>query len=389
MRRLRTSLLGAAVGLAVLAATAQPSTASSVTAAQAFRTGADQGIVAGYPGVMGLIVDGATNTYVKAGSNVRGSATPLDTNAKFRIASNTKTFTSAVVLQLEAEGKLSLNDTVAHWLPNAVNSNGYDGNTITIRELLNQRSGLPDYMAPYNIAYYGAFNVDQSYTPQELINSALAQRPAALPRVFEYANTNYMLAGMIITAVTGHTPSVEITNRIITPLNLTNTSYPETSPDIYGNFMRGWRWPPPLWGGYQPPLADSTRSNTQLFGPAGAIISTLQDQVTFERALLQGQVLAPTQLAEMKTSIKIENYDNEYGLGMTRVKATCNGATQWFWSHGGDEIGYHSRWFATEDGSKQIFYAANENHGLGLTESAGQQALQAGALNAMCELLKP
>lgn len=395
MRRFRTSLLGAAVGLAVLAGTAQVSNASPNTAAptpaQYFQAAANTGVQLGYPGVMAAIVDGSSRTYVTAGSNVRGSSTPLDPAAKFRIGSNTKTFTAAVVLQLEAEGKLSLSDTVAKWLPNAVKANGYDGNTITIRELLNQNSGLPDYMPAYNFDYYLMRNVNAHYTPQQLVSTALTQRsPKPLPRTFEYANTNYVLAGMIIQAVTGNSPSVEVTNRIITPLNLTGTSYPESSVDIYGNFLRGWMWPA-VWFGYQPPIADATRSNVELFGPAGAMISTLQDQGTFERALLQEQVLPPAQLAEWKTSVPIgTDTHNQYGLGVTHWQLQCpDGPGPFVWSHGGDVIGYHSRWFASEDGTKQVFYAANEHHGLNLDESAGKQKLMEGAQNAMCGLLKP
>ncbi|MCF2529412.1 serine hydrolase domain-containing protein [Yinghuangia soli] len=397
MRKLRTSVIGAAVGLAVLAGTAHVSNASSTTAAQKFQEAATGGVqVNGYPGVMGLIVDGDTKTYVTAGSSVYGSSTPIDPTAKYRIASNTKTFTSVAVLQLEAEGKLSIDDTVAKWLPNAVNANGYSGANITIRQLLNHTSGLPDYMpGELNTLYYTMQNVGTQYTPQELVNRALARTSTNPNRYYDYANTNYILAGMIIKAVTGNSPSVEITNRLITPLNLTNTSYPETSPDIYGNFVQGWKWQPTIFW-WQLPILEATRSNTQIFGPAGAMISTLQDQATFERALIQGQLLPPAQMDKFKTTVPIARpgetnpTENTVGLGITRLKLDCTGSpSTWIWSNGGDVIGYHSRWFISDDGTKQVIYLGNEHHGKPLEESDGKKRLLAGGKNAMCELLKP
>ncbi|MFB7513261.1 serine hydrolase [Streptomyces sp. NPDC056144] len=111
MRRIRTALLGAAAGLAVMVGTAPAAGASTVDAVAALQNGVTLGVSRGYPGAMGLIRDGQSTTYVKAGSSTAGSTQPIDPAAKFRIGSNTKLFTAVTVLQLEAEGRLSLNDT--------------------------------------------------------------------------------------------------------------------------------------------------------------------------------------------------------------------------------------------------------------------------------------
>ena len=73
------------------------------------------------------------------------AAQPVNGDGFFRIGSNTKTFISVVVLQLVAEHRLSLDDTVGHWLPGVVHGNGNDGGTITVRELLQHTSGLHNY----------------------------------------------------------------------------------------------------------------------------------------------------------------------------------------------------------------------------------------------------
>jgi D-alanyl-D-alanine carboxypeptidase len=389
VRRLRTSLLGAAAGFAILLSGTASSNAASTpqatsTPQSVLQAAAQVGVSRGYPGVMGMVVDGDTTTYFGAGSSTPGGSAPMDPNAKYRIASNTKTFTATVVLQLAAEGRLSLDDTVAKWLPNAVNANGHDGRTITIRQSLNQTSGLPEYVEAYGIQYYGNTNVHSRvrYTPQELVDTALRQSPAGVKK-FGYANTNYILAGMIIKTVTGNTAAVEITNRLITPLGLTGTSMPEYDPNIYGNFIHGWWWPPAVFG-WQPPIQNATVSNVEMFGASGAIISTMRDQVVFERALLQGQLLPPAQMAELTTTVPIPNTVNTYGLALTLWKLQC-GDGKFVWSHGGDAVGYHSRWFASADGTKQVLYMANEHHGVGGTP--GKTVLIENAQIAMCMLL--
>lgn len=392
MRSLRRTLIAATAGLAfVLGGT--PAHADIGIPVQKLQTAADNGVVAGYPGVMGLVVNGEEASYVVKGTRVYGTNTPVDPTAKYRIGSNTKTFVATVVLQLEAEGKLSLDDTVAKWLPGAVNANGYDGNTITIRQLLNHTSGIADYMhaANLNAAYFLGTNLNERYTPQQLVDAGLSQEPPDT-RDWKYSNTNYILAGMIIKAVTGKAVSAEVTDRIIVPLRLGGTSFPEYDTNMYGNVMRAWSYV--TVGGVQWHYpGEATRSNVELFGPAGAMVSTLEDQFTFERALLSGALLPPAQMAELKTTVPIQSptnpvpTDNRYGLGIVKIKVDCGGTTQWVWSHAGDVIGYHSRWAASEDGSKVAVIMGNENHLHVDGASPAQQALDQSTFDAVCQMI--
>ncbi|GAA4996379.1 serine hydrolase domain-containing protein [Yinghuangia aomiensis] len=385
MRKLRNVLLGAAVGLAVMAGTT-PAHADNASAVAALQNGANQGAATDYPGVVGALRDGSTVTNVAAGYSINGSSAPADPTSKYRIGSNTKLYTSTVVLQLEAEGKLSIDDTVAKYLPNAVNSNGYDGHNITIRQLLSHTSGLPEYadykVLPFiSLAWWYYYNDlrGSHYTPQNLVDTALLVTPGTPgPHAWHYANTNYILAGMIIQAVTGHDPSVEIQNRIITPLGLSGTSFPVSDTNIYGNFLHGWRL-----------NADGTRSdvsasNVELFWSAGAMISTAQDQASFVSALLGGQLLPPAQMTELKTTVATPSPTDTYGLGITRVVLTECG-NKVVWAHGGNILGYHNKWYASEDGTKVAVLAGNENHGG--DDTPGQLALKTGTRNAVCRLL--
>src|SRR5436190_1908341 len=152
--------------------------------------------------------------------------------ARYRIASLTKSYVAAVVLQLVGEGKLRLNDTVEHWLPGLVPNGG----KITIRQLLNHTSGLadhekdPDVLAPFesgNLAYYWA--------PKRLVEIAVS-RPTRFPpgetKLASYSSTNYLIAGLIVKRATGNDIGTELKRRIFRPLHLAATSYPTSDTQL-------------------------------------------------------------------------------------------------------------------------------------------------------------
>ncbi|WP_435179092.1 serine hydrolase domain-containing protein [Actinacidiphila sp. bgisy145] len=377
MKLLRLTAVGATLALATLAGVGSAN-ADAPTAYDLLQAGAQQGVTDGYPGVIGLVRHGDSTQYVHAGVGDRSTGAPADPTAQFRIGSNTKAFTATVLLQLEGEHRLSLDDTVAKWLPGAVDANGYDGSTITLRELLNQTSGLPDYIDDLGLQLADYTNADPSrlYPPQTLVDAALAlHKPTSAPgQKWGYSNTNYVLAGMVIEAVTGNDPATEIQHRIIEPLGLTHTTFPTTDPTLHGTYLHGYEW----FAGLA--LRDVTTSNVQISGAAGAIVSTLDDLATFDRALLTGTLLPPAQEAELKTTVPTDSTGTAgYGLGIYHQQLPCG---QWAWDHDGDVLGYHSIWLASDDGSKQVVLAANEFHMMGPTN--GQNDTGGAALNALC-----
>ncbi|MEU2379069.1 serine hydrolase domain-containing protein [Streptomyces misionensis] len=232
MKSARLIAVGAALTLAVL--TAAPVHADAPTAASILKAGAQKGIADGYPGVVGQVRSGDSAQYVSAGTGNTATKAPAYPQAQFRIGSNTKAFIATVLLQLEAENKLSLDDSVARWLPGAVDANGYDGSRITLRELLNHTSGLPDFV--HDTSFYNSYAANRepgrAWPPQTLVDLGLAlQRPSSEPgEKWAYSNTNYVLAGMVIKAATGNDPAIEITRRIIEPLGLRHTVFPTSDP---------------------------------------------------------------------------------------------------------------------------------------------------------------
>ena len=310
----------------------------------------------GVVGVLAQVNDGGQVTTATAGTAQLGTSQPVPQNARFRTGSVTKTFVSATLLQLVGEGKLSLNDTVERWLPGAITGNGNNGANITVRQLLNNTSGLFDYANDDGFfatldtpaAFYA--NRYHHYSPQDLITIALSHQPYFAPGAgWAYSNTNYIVAGEIIKAVTGNTWDVEVTNRIITPLGLTDTVAPGDTPTIAGSHAQGYHifTSNPSDRVY----SDTTEHNMTWAGAGGALITTASDENKFFTALLSGQVLAPAQLAEMKTVVPISNGVG-YGLGIVRQELSCSDTPIWW--HNGGTVGYATWAGTTEDGSRSL-----------------------------------
>ncbi|WP_214318234.1 serine hydrolase domain-containing protein [Nonomuraea sediminis] len=226
----------------------------------------------------------------------------------FRIGSFTKAFTGTVVLQLAAAGKLSLDDTVAKWLPGVVEDKlGGDGTKISIRQLLNHTSGLPDA-------------VPGKPTPP----------PEEPGKRFIYSKVNYNLAGMIVERATGSTLAEQIQRRIAGPLHLMGTYLPGADNTLrdpharhYSKFDEAGR-----------PTAvhDVTDADLSWAGAAGGMVSTTSDLHRFLSALLRGRLLPPAQQKEMFTTVSTEGSDwvpdTRYGLGVYSQTLGC-GRTLW------------------------------------------------------------
>ncbi|MFD7664029.1 serine hydrolase domain-containing protein [Streptomyces sp. NPDC059788] len=272
--------------------------------------------------------------------NGAAGAADLDTGRKrspadhFRAASITKTFLATVILQLEAEGRLRLDDTVDRWLPGVIHGNGNDGGRITLRNLLQQTSGLFNFGDDPGIKgfYVGAGFLRHRYdtfAPEDVLSAALRHRPLFAPgKGWSYSNTNYLVAGMIIKEVTGHSYRHEIERRILRPLKLGETSFPGTAPTP----------PAPRPVAYstlyvQDPHAavhDATDYNTTMWAGSADLVSTTGDIARFLTALLRGDLLPAAQMQAMLHSVRLpeEALPDRYGLGLMGRDLSC-GITVW------------------------------------------------------------
>ncbi|MEU8772326.1 serine hydrolase domain-containing protein [Streptomyces sp. NPDC048606] len=268
-------------------------------------------------------------------------------DGRIRVGSNTKTFTATVVLQLVGEGKIALDSPVETYLPNLLRGDGIDGRAITVRQLLQHTSGLPNYTDHLREAVFGEKR-HTYYQPRELVDIALAHKALFAPGTsWAYNNTNYVLAGLIIEKVTGRPLAEQITQRVIERIGLRNTYFPGVGEQtLRGAHPRGYHAPGP-----GVPLEDITEIDPSWGWSAGQMVSTPGDLNRFFSTLIGGGLLKPAQLAEMRRTVEIDTRGwrpgTRYGLGLTSTPLSCGGLV---WGHGGNLPGYHSFPGATEDG---------------------------------------
>ncbi|RLU79717.1 serine hydrolase [Streptomyces griseocarneus] len=268
----------------------------------------------------------------------------IGSDDQFRIASQTKTFTSVVVLQLVDEGKVELDAPIERYLPGVVTGNGYDGTKISVRQILQHTSGIPDkFGAP-------RANPDGTYNLREVVRAALTNPPQFPPGTsWVYSNINFLVAGLLIEQITGMPAGDAIDARIIKPLGLTRTAYPRggdrklDAPYLPG-YMGARVGPFFIWG------EATFAEELTLYATAGAMASTEENLVTFEQALADGKLVSPAMLAQMRKTVPMIGWPANmgYGLGLMRLDLSCGGQA---WGHLGDlKTGHSSGTFATDDG---------------------------------------
>ncbi|MDF9496535.1 serine hydrolase [Bacillus cereus] len=284
----------------------------------------------GYPGILAKISkDRKTWSYAAGVADLR-TKKPMKADYRFRIGSVTKTFIATVLLQLSGENRLNLDDSIEKWLPGVIQGNGYDGNQITIRQLLNHTSGIAEYLKSKD---YDIMDTKKLYTAEELVKMGISLPPDFAPgKGWSYSNTGYVILGMLIEKVTGNSYAEEVENRIVEPLELSNTFLPGNSTVIPGtNHARGY---------LQLDEASGPKDVTYSYpgNSDGDMISTADDLNKFFSYLLSGKLLKEQQLKQMITTVPtgIVGMDG-YGLGIYENKLP-NGVS--IWGHTGGSPGF-------------------------------------------------
>lgn len=287
------------------------------------------------------------------------SGIPMSENLNFRIASITKTVTATAILQLVDKGILSLNDTLGNWLPETTISTK---DQVTIRQLLNHTSGIPDFIR--NKAFF-----DRNFEPplqewniEERIAYAV---PVSEPGVaWDYSNTGYLLLGQIIEAATDQAYGEYLKDNIFAPLDMNDTSVPsETDFTVPLPHANGYTFnfnplkePPddmPQGGWFK----DQTLSNWQ--GLAyGNIITMPDDLMTWLKGLTDGRLLTPESFKAMHQFVNTETPGFRYGLGIENHDG--------YIGHDGDLPGYHSGAYSKSDHAIIVLMNGDSFFGRGL-----------------------
>jgi D-alanyl-D-alanine carboxypeptidase len=317
----------------------------------------ERGPIEGLTGAALLVDRGAGRPIISvfAGDDGLADAKPIGPGTLLQIGSNTKEFTAALILKLEAAGKLKLDDTIGKWLPH------YPAwANVTIRSLLNMTSPIPNYSEPVAIGEIQAADIHHQFSAKDLIGFVDPGAGQHFPPAsgWFYSNTNYILASLIIEAASGMNYERALTTMILEPLGLNDTFYadgPHPGPAAAAPHLA--RVPRALFLledclAYQPqpcsvstvaPLIgkDMRTGNLSWAAEAGAIISTPRDLALWIRALFEKRVIPEKQLGEMEALVSMRtglplpdvslDDPSGFGLGLGRAYRNEIGGSYWFY----------------------------------------------------------
>lgn len=275
-------------------------------------------------GVSALVVRDGVETSAMVGA-ASADGTPIQHGTRFRVASISKVFVAAMVLQLADEGAVDLDAPLSTYVPDAV-----VGGDVAVRLLLRHRSGLGSYMDDEAFLTDQAADLERIFTPDELLGY-IADEPAGEPDTeWVYMNTNYILLGQLVEALDGTDLGSALQARIAGPLGLAATQYEIAGEPAPADLAGPWAYDPYL-GDPATPYASVASG----MWAAGAIVSTPTDVHTFLAALVGGELISAASYAEMIDP----GQDGGYGLGI-EILGFPSGAV--YYGHRGETIGYRS-----------------------------------------------
>ena len=327
-------------------------------------------VAAGAPGAVALVNDGRRHGVWTVASGVADlrSGRPMQPGVRFRAASLTKPFVATVVLQLVGRGEA---------LPL-----GHRRAPAARDPALRRSDHGPPAARPHRRRAGVRPRPEARALPRrplQVLDPAGADRPrgraaavGAQGRTWSYSNTGYVLAGLIIEAVTGHSLGDELRRRILRPLRLRDTSFPMHSPKPAGPHARGYSLDlDDELVAIEGPLRDVTVYDPSALWAAGNLVSTERDLARFFRALLGGRLLTRAALAEMKRPVEVAPGIG-YGLGLLVVDTPCGT----LYGHDGGTPGFGNTMLSSADGSRQAGVMVNAEDAPAAVSEPRERALR-------------
>ncbi|RCK04722.1 D-Ala-D-Ala carboxypeptidase [Thalassospira xianhensis MCCC 1A02616] len=293
---------------------------------------------AGLPGgVIGIGYSDGKMRFAATGYAAVNPDKGMTRDRQFYIGSLTKMMTAVVVLQLASEKRIDLADPIAKWLPEEFRDKIANARIATIRDLLRNSSGIPDYLDGEFFFELVGRDPQHGWRNRELL-PLIAGREAHFKPGTQYnpSNSNYILLGILIEQVEGDHIEAVFNRRIFEPADMRNTSF--------GRYPR----PDDLARGFDDADGDGKLEDVTDFDVGdqladGGVISTAEDLLKFGRALFADSILLGSNALERATTDTLFAGEGSYGYGM------MIGNTNWgpVWGHDGIYFGYSAEfsWF--------------------------------------------
>ena len=319
----------------------------------------------GPPGAISLIEVGDNTQILTAGVGNVATNRVISSNDTTRLASVSKAFNGAVALALVSHGQLSLADTIGKWLPSLPPAWA----PVTLAQLLQHTGGVPDYIK--SPAFLSELQSDPQVvmTPAQLLGF-VATQPLGFPpgSHYEYSDSDNIIVGLMIEAVTGTSYESALARYVTTPLHLTKTNLPANAqmaePYVHGYSVEAGK----------APEDDSTALNPGLAWASGGMNSTIAELNKFMRAYVSGQLFdAATQKQQLQfvpgTSGPPGPGTNSAGLAVFRYQTSCGTV----YGHSGNYPGYTAFSASNLQGTRSVAVIVNEQLNTGTTTTAFTQ----------------
>lgn len=245
-----------------------------------------------------------------------------------------------MVMQLVEEGQIELDSNLGAYLPNTT-----VGFNATIRNLLSHRAGIASYTNVPGFFDDVYSNPSYEYTPNDMLNYVVND-PVDTSGRFAYSNTHYILLGQLIEALDGGDLSASLQRRITDPLNLDSTSFVIRDAQRPESMVPAWSLPE-FEGNFDRPYTSISSGAWA----AGALASNVTDLETFLDALLDGTLVQPATLDQMR-----QFGPEGYGLGIFELNGDSGSVGIW---HSGVIPGYNSIMAMTSDRETAVVVLSN------------------------------
>jgi D-alanyl-D-alanine carboxypeptidase len=298
----------------------------------------------GVPSASVAIVKDGQIAYVKTYGDAKlDPKTPAALGMRYSIGSISKQFTAAAILLLQEQGKLSLDDKVAKYIPDLTRAN-----EVTIRQLLSHTSGYQDYW-PQD---YVMKPMLEPITARKIMNT-WAKKPLDFEpgTKWQYSNTNYVIAGAIVEKVAGIPFFKFLQQKIFAPLGMTSVTdidqelLTTTDPIGYKRYALG-------------PLRVAPKEGKGWLFAAGQLAMTAQDLAKWDISIIDGKLMKPASYLELGREVLLKNgLGTNYGLG---VNVSSQGGRRAL-SHGGEVSGFTAQNIVFPDDRVAVVVLVNQD----------------------------